>query len=94
MEATTSMMTLGDLRAATAGMEDDLCLSLALGVLGKTLHCRVMSVERADDPYLGFDEAVFEMSVDPDEIAGDGNLMAELAEREELLEGYYETTAE
>ena len=93
MEATASMMTLGDLRAAAAGLEDDLCLSFALGVLGKTLHCRVMSVERADDPYLGFDEAVFGMSVDPDEIAGDEGLMAELAERKELLEGYYEAMA-
>lgn len=93
MEVTAATMTLGDLRAATAGMEDDLCLSFALGVLGKTLHCRVVSVERADDPYLGFDEAVFGISADPDEIAGDEDLMAELAERKELLEGYYETKA-
>ncbi len=93
MEATASMMTLGDLRAAAAGLEDDLCLSFALGVLGKTLHCRVMSVERAGDPYLGFDEAVFELSVDPDEIAEDEDLMAELAERRELLKGYYERAA-
>ena len=91
MEATAAMVTLGDLRAATAGMEDDLCLSFALDVLGKTIHCRAMSVERVDDPYLGFDEAAFEMSVDPDEIAGDEKLMAELAERKEMLEGYYES---
>ncbi|MBP3866399.1 MAG: hypothetical protein J6D25_01130 [Eggerthellaceae bacterium] len=91
MEATAAMVTLGDLRAATAGMEDDLCLSFALDVLGKTIHCRAVSVERVDDPYLGFDEAAFEMSVDPDEIAGDEKLMAELAERKEMLEGYYES---
>ena len=91
MEATAATVTLGDLRAATAGMEDDLCLSFALDVLGKTIHCRAMSVKRVDDPYLGFDEAAFEMSVDPDEIAGDEKLMAELAERKEMLEGYYES---
>ena len=91
MEATAAMMTLGDLRAATAGMEDDLSLTFALGMLGKTIHCRAVSVERVDDPYLGFDEAAFEMSVDPDEIAGDEKLMAELAERKEMLEGYYES---
>ena len=91
MEVSAAMVTLGDLRAATAGMEDDLCLSFALDVLGKTIHCRAMSVERVDDPYLGFDEAAFEMSVDPDEIAGDEKLMAELAERKEMLEGYYES---
>lgn len=85
-----AMMTLGDLRAATAGMEDGLHLSFALDVLGKTLRCRIESVERADDPCLGFDEAVFEMSADPDDIAGDRELMAELGERGELLEGYYE----
>ena len=89
-----AMMTLGDLRAATAGMEDDLCLSFALGVLGKTLHCRIESVRRVDDPYLGFDDAVFEMSVDPDEIAGDERLMADLEGRRELLEGYYESLCE
>ena len=91
MEATAATVTLGDLRAATAGMEDDLCLSFALDVLGKTIHCRAMSVKRVDDPYLGFDEAAFEMSVDPDEIAGDEKLMAELVERKEMLEGYYES---
>lgn len=89
-----AMMTLGDLRAATAGMEDDLCLSFALDVLGRTLHCRVESAERVDDPYLGFDEAVFGMSVDPDVIAGDEELMEELCERRELLESYYETMSE
>lgn len=88
------MMTLGDLRAATAGMEDDLCLTFALGVLGKTLHCGVVSVSRADDPYLGFDEAVFEMSLDPDVIAGDDALMASLEERKGLLEDYYESICE
>ncbi|MBQ3329257.1 MAG: hypothetical protein IJG88_04815 [Eggerthellaceae bacterium] len=91
MEATAATVTLGDLRAATAGMEDDLCLSFALDVLGKTIHCRAMSVKRVDDPYLGFDEAAFEMSVDPDEIAGDEKLMAELVELKEMLEGYYES---
>ena len=91
MEASAAMVTLGDLRAATAGMEDDLCLSFALDVLGKTIHCRAMSVKRVDDPYLGFDEAAFEMSVDPDEIAGDEKLMAELVELKEMLEGYYES---
>ena len=94
MEATASMMTLGDLRAAAAGLEDDLCLSFALGVLGKTLHCRVMSVERVGDPYLGFDEAVFELSVDPDEIADDDVLMAQLNERGELLRDYYDSICE
>ena len=91
MEVSAAMVTLGDLRAATAGMEDDLCLPFALDVLGKTIHCRAMSVKRVDDPYLGFDEAAFEMSVDPDEIAGDEKLMAELVERKEMLEGYYES---
>lgn len=91
MEATAATVTLGDPRAATAGMEDDLCLSFALDALGKTIHCRAMSVKRVDDPYLGFDEAAFEMSVDPDEIAGDEKLMAELVERKEMLEGYYES---
>ena len=91
MEASAAMVTLGDLRAATAGMEDGLCLSFALDVLGKTIHCRAMSVKRVDDPYLGFDEAAFEMSVDPDEIAGDEKLMAELVELKEMLEGYYES---
>lgn len=89
-----AMMTLGDLRAATAGMEDDLCLSFALDVLGRTVRCNVGSVKRVDDPYLGFDEAVFAMSADPDDIAGDQGLMAELGERGELLEGYYETMSE
>lgn len=51
-------------------------------------------MKRADDPRLGFDEAVFEMSVDPDEIAGDEKLMAELDERKEMLEGYYESFCE
>ncbi len=91
MEVSAAMVTLGDLRAATAGMEDDLCLSFALDVLGKTIHCRAVSVGRVDDPYLGFDEAAFGMSVDPDEIAGDEKLMAELVERKEMLEGYYES---
>ncbi|MBQ3282612.1 MAG: hypothetical protein IJH42_02030 [Atopobiaceae bacterium] len=94
MEATAAMMTLGDLRAATAGMEDDLSLTFALGMLGKTIHCRVKSAKRVDDPRLGFDEAVFEMSADPDEIAGNEELMAELAERKEMLEGYYESFCE
>jgi len=94
MEATAAMVTLGDLRAATAGMEGDLSLTFALDMLGKTIHCRVRSVKRVDDPLLGFDEAVFEMSVDPDEIAGDEELMAELAERKEMLEGYYESFCE
>ena len=89
-----TMMTLGDLRAATAGMEDDLYLSFALDVLGKTLRCRIKSVERADDPYLGFDEVVFAMSANPDDIAGDRELMAELGERGELLEGYYDSICE
>ena len=88
------MITLGDLRAATAGMEDDLCLTFALDVLGKTLHCGVRSVARADDPCLGFDEAVFELCLDPDVIAGDATLMANLEERRELLEGYYESICE
>lgn len=88
------IMTLADLRAATAGMDGGLCLSFALEVLGETLHCRIESVERVDDPRLGFDEAVFGMSVDPDEIAGNEGLMAELAERKELLEGYYEAMVE
>ena len=88
------MITLGDLRAATAGMEDDLCLTFALDVLGKTLLCGVRSVARVDDPYLGFDEAVFELCLDPDVIAGDDALMANLEERKELLEGYYESICE
>ena len=88
------MMTLGDLRAATAGMEDDLCLAFALGVLGKTLHCGVKSASRVDDPYLGFDEAVFELCLDPDLMAGDETFMANLEERKELLEGYYELISE
>lgn len=41
MEATAAMMTLGDLRAATAGMEGDLSLAFALDMLGKTIHCRI-----------------------------------------------------
>ena len=41
MEATAAMMTLGDLRAATAGMEGDLSLAFALDRLGKTIHCRI-----------------------------------------------------
>ena len=86
-------MTLGELRAATAGMDDDLCLDFALDLLGKAVHCAVGSVRRVDDPFLGFDEAVFEMSVDPDVIAGDEVLMSELNERKELLEGYYEAMA-
>lgn len=88
------MMTLGDLRAATVGMEDDLCLSLALDVMGKTLHCGIESVSRVDDPRLGFDDAVFEMSLDPDCIAGDEELMAKLCERKEGLESYYELICE
>ena len=88
------MMTLGELRAATAEMEDDLLLTFALDVLGKTLHCGVRSASRVDDPLLGFDEAAFEMSLDPDEIAGDDALMANLGERKELLEGYYESMCE
>ena len=84
------MMTLGELRAATAGMDDDLCLNFALDLLGKAVHCAVGSVRRVDDPLLGFDEAVFEMSVDPDVIAGDEGLMSELNERSERLEGYHE----
>ena len=89
-----AMMTLGDLRAATAGMEDDLCLTFALDVLGKTLGCHVESAERVDDPFLGFDEVVFGMSVDPDEIADDDALMAQLNERGELLRGYYDSICE
>lgn len=88
------MMTLGDLRAATAGMEDDLCLTFALDVLGKTLHCELKSVGRVDDPCLGFDEAVFELCLDPDLMAGDETFMANLEERKELLEGYYELISE
>ena len=88
------MMTLGDLRAAIAGMEDDLCLSLEFDVMGKTLHCGIESVSRADDPYLGFDEAVFKLCVDPDVIAGDAELMEKLEDRKERLEDYYETFCE
>ena len=88
------MMTLGDLRAATAGMEDDLCLTFAFDLLGKTLHCRIESVKRVDDPCLGFDEAAFELSVDPDAVAGDDALMADLEERKEQLGGYYDSFCE
>ena len=84
------MMTLGELRAATAGMDDDLCLGFAFDLLGKAIHCRVESVRQVDDPYLGFDEAAFELSVDPDIVAGDERLMSELAERGERLKDYYE----
>ena len=86
--------TLGELRAAIAGMDDDLCLDFALGMLGSTVHCGVKAVRRVDDPFLGFDEAVFEMSVDPDAIAGDEALMGKLEEWRELLEGYYESIRE
>ena len=92
MEAT--MMTLGELRAATAGLDDDLLLAFPLDVLGKAVRCGVESVKRVDDPLLGFDEAVFEMSLDPDLIAGDDALMAKLEERGELLEDYYESICE
>lgn len=84
------MMTLGELRAATAGMDGDLCLDFAFDLLGKTVHCAVVSVRRVDDPFLGFDEAVFELSLDPDIVAGDDALMSELNERSERLKSYYE----
>ena len=90
----TTMMTLGELKAAIAGLDDDLLLTFPLDVLGKTVRCGVSSVKRVDDPLLGFDEAVFEMSLDPDLIAGDGALMAELEERKEMLENYYESICE
>lgn len=84
------MMTLGELGAATAGMDDGLCLDFAFDLLGKVVHCGIESVRRVDDPYLGFDEAAFELSVDPDIVAGDERLMSELAERGERLKTYYE----
>ena len=88
------MVTLGELKSAIADLDDDLLLSFPVGILGKTVHCGVSSVARADDPLLGFDEAVFEMTLDPDLIAGDGPLMAKLDERKELLQGYYESICE
>ena len=94
MEATTTMMTLGELREATAGLDDGLLLAFPLDVLGKTLRCGVKSVKRVEDPLLGFDEAVFEMSLDPDLVAGDEELMSGLEERKELLASYYESICE
>ena len=93
MEAMATMMTLGEL-TATAGLDDDLLLAVPLDVLGKTVHCGVKSVKRVDDPLLGFDEAVFEISLDPDLVVGDEGLMAALKEREVQLREYYDILAE
>ena len=87
------MVTPGDPGAATAGLEDDLRLSFAPGVLGKVPHRRVMPAERAGDPCPGFDGDVSGMPVDPGETAGSEGLMAELAERKEPLEGCCERMA-
>ena len=77
----TKTMTLGELRTATAGMEDDLYLDFALVVLGRTVHCGVKSAKRVDDANLGFGEAAFELCVDPNLIASDESLMTKLEER-------------
>ena len=47
------MVTLGELKSAIADLDDDLLLSFPVGILGKTVHCGVSSVARADDPLLG-----------------------------------------
>lgn len=86
-----TMMTLGELRAATRGMDDDLCLDFALDLLGETVHCSARSARRVDDPGLGLDGVVLELLADPDAVAGDAGLMEKLDERRDRIEDYYES---